>query len=115
METVAPLISAIGEDATIHTRVLGGRNPVTRFPAVTWTDTAVKIMIDETGSRDIEEASGRVTVITLRAFVAATVTVEHLDRLTYHGELYEVATIPTTEYLHGLAAFKRLQLVQVTS
>ena len=104
----------MGESCTLHTQVLGGRNPVTQHPAVTWTDSTIKIMVDDTQTREITTAAGRVTEKTLRGFVGGTITVNHLDRITYQGETYEVTSTPTIEYLLGTPTFKKLEMVMMT-
>ncbi len=115
MSTVSPFISGMGEDAVLNTRTLGARNAVTEWPLITWSDADIKLFVDEVTSRDADTDSGRITVKVLRGFVGGAVPVNHLDRITYHGEIFEVATIPTDEYLLGQLAFRKLELVQVTA
>ena len=69
-------------------------------------------MVDELLSREVTTDAGRVTEKVMVAFSAATIY--HLDRITYHGETFEVVSEPTTEYLLGVAAYKKLNLVMIT-
>jgi len=49
-----------------------------------------------------------------QGYVASTVTVNHMDRLTVQSVIYEVRSVATVEYLEGFASFKKLELVAVT-
>lgn len=111
MATVGPFVSALGESATLHTRVLGARNAVTQWPAVTYTDSTIKIMIDDIQARVVDTPAGSVSENVVRGYVGGAVTVNMLDRITYHSKIYEVLSIATVEYLLGVAAFKKLEMV----
>jgi len=104
----------MGETATLHTRILGGRNPVTQHPAVTWTDSTIKIMTKDVGTSEVTTPAGRITEKTMTGYIGGTITVNHLDRITYQGEIYEVVSTPTIEHLLGSAVFKKLNLVLMT-
>lgn len=111
MATVTPLIEGMGESCTLHTRVLGARNAVTQWPAVTYTDSTIKIMVDDVMTRVVDTPSGRVSENVVRGYVGGAVTVNMLDRITYHSRVYEVTSVVTVEYLLGVAAFKKLEMV----
>lgn len=114
MASASPYIDTWGESATLHTRVLGGRNPVTRFPAVTWTDSTITLLLQEAGTSERETPAGRVSEKRYNGFVASTVTVSHMDRVTVDSVIYEVVSTPTTVYLDGSASFKKLELMRVS-
>jgi len=99
---------------TLHTRVLGGRDPVTQYPAITWTDSTIKMMTKDAQTREVVTSAGRVTEKTMTGYVGGSITVSHLDRITYQSETYEVTSVPTTEYLLGSAAFLKLELARMT-
>jgi hypothetical protein len=111
MATVGPFVSALGESATLHTRVLGARNAVTQWPAVTYTDSTIKIMIDDIMTRVVDTPAGNVSENVVRGYVGGAVTVNMLDRITYNGKIYEISSVPTIEYLLGSVAFKKLEMV----
>ena len=115
MATITPFINALGEDATIYTRTLGARNATTQWPALTWgSGTATKIFVDDIQTRETQTAAGRVTEKIVRGYVPSDAAVVHLDRVVYHGETYEVASVVTTEYLLGDAIYKKIELTRMT-
>jgi len=65
-------------------------------------------------SRTQPASAGLVTEKTMTGYVGSAVTVSHLDRITYRGEIYEVSAVPTVEYLLGSASFIKLELVMIT-
>ena len=114
MATINAFISGMGETATLHTRVEGGRDPVTQWPALTWTDSTIKIFVNEIQTREVDSVdAGRITEKVLRAFIRGDQDIAHLDKVTYHGELYEVESEPTVSQLLGDAVFKKFNLVMV--
>ena len=114
MATINAFISGLGEDATLHTRSEGGRDAVTQWPAIVWTDSSIKIFVNEIQTREVDSvAAGRITEKVLRAFVRGDQDIAHLDRVTYHSELYEVESVETVNYLLGDAVFKKINLVMV--
>lgn len=114
MASVNAFISGLGEDATLHTRSEGLRNATTQWPTITWTDSSIKIFVNEIQTREVDSLdAGRVTEKVLRAFVRGDQDIHHLDRITYHSELYEVESEPTVTRLLGDAVFKKINLVMV--
>lgn len=87
---------------------------MTHQPAVIYTDSTIKILLQEAGTRDVETPAGRVTEKRYNGFVESTITVNQLDRITISSIIYEVSSTPTTVYFEGSASFKRLDLVRVS-
>ena len=128
MASINAFIDTLGETGYIQNRTLGDRSPVTHHPTATFPafdaddfdpdafDDAVKtkIFIDTIQTRETSTSAGRSTQRTLRGFVKGSVTVNHLDHVTYHDEVYRVSASPDTVYLLGDAAYKRLNLERVT-
>ena len=81
---------------------------------MTWSDSTIKIFVDDIQTREVTLEAGRVTEKILRAYVCGSVSVSHLDRITYQGEVYEVTSIPTIEYLLGSAVYQKLELTRRT-
>ena len=113
MASVAPRIASMGESCTLHTRVLGARDAVTKQPAVTYTDSTIKIAMKRIQTSERDEHAGRVSVKLLRCYVGGDVTIAHLDRLTVQGILYEVESVPTPYYLRGSTSYFRINGVQI--
>ena len=78
---------------------------------MTYTDSTIKIMIESVQARVIDTPAGRVSENIMRGYVAGSMTINMLDRVTYNGKVYEILSVPTTEYLFGSAAFKKLEMV----
>jgi len=114
LATVGDLIETMGESATLHTRVLGARNAVTKQPAVTYTDTTIKILMDDTATSERYESAGRITEKQYTGYVNADIAVAHLYRVTVQAIIYEVRSTPTIEYLEGTASFKKLAMTRVS-
>lgn len=87
---------------------------MTNQPAVTYTDSTIKILLDDTVTSEIYEPAGRVSEKQYTGFVDSTVTINHMDRVTVQSILYEVRSTPTIEYLEGFASFKKFTLVRLT-
>ena len=108
----------MGETCTVHTRVLAGvRDPPTQWPVPeTWEDTDdVSIFVDETQTREVDNMdAGRITEKRMKAFVGCSVTINHMDRITYHSEIFEVESVTTPEYLYGNLQYQRVILVRLT-
>ena len=116
MASVKDIIETMGETGTLYTRTLGARNATTGHPAVTYSvGTSVKIMIDDTGTTETYNPAGRETTKLYTGYVAPTVTVSHMDRVTVQSISYEVVSTPTIKYHEGYAAFKKLALTRVTA
>lgn len=115
MATVEPFIEAQGETATLKTRSQGARDAVTQWPAVTYSDSTISIMINESGTSEQEINGERVSVQTLRGYVGNSVTITDRDRIVYHGETYEVEGVGNTEYLLGDASYTEVNLVRLTT
>lgn len=106
----------MGETCTVHTRAFTGRTSPTEWPdEETWTDTTgVRIFVDEITTREVDTlGAGRITEKRMRAFVGASVTVNHMDRITYHGDTFEVESVETPEYLYGNLQYQKLNLVMM--
>lgn len=114
MATVGDIIETLGESATLHTRVLGARNAVTNQPAVTYTDSTIKLLLQEAGTQGIDTPAGLLVNKRYNGFVSSTITVNHLDQVTINSIRYEVSTTPTTVYYEATTSFKKLDLVRVT-
>ena len=86
---------------------------MTQHPAITWTDSTIKMMTRDGQNRTTSTSAGLVTEKTMTGYVGSTVTVSHLDRITYREEIYEVSATPTIEYHLGVASFIKLELVMI--
>ena len=116
MSRASAFIARMGEDATLHTRALSARTAPTQWPdEETWADSDINIFVDEIITREIDTLdAGRITEKRMRAFVRCGVTISHMDRITYHGELFEVESVTTPEYLYGNTQYQRVNLVRMT-
>ena len=127
MSRARSLINRMGEDADLYNRALGARvdivgDDVTNQPLVTWSDAIeIKIFVDEVQTREVDSvAAGRVTEKRMKAFCGScdiygdTFTISHMDRVTYHGEDFEVESTETPEYLYGNLQYRRVILVRLT-
>ena len=115
---MSSFIARMGETCTVHTRTLAGvRDSPTEWPVPeTWTDTEdVSIFVDEVQTREVDSMhAGRITEKRMKAFVGCSVAISHMDRVTYHSEIFEVEAVTTPEYLYGNLQYQRINLVRLT-
>lgn len=108
----------MGETCTVHTRTLAGaRDAPTQWPVPeTWTDTTgVSIFVDEAQTREVDSMhGGRITEKRMKGYVGCSVTISHMDRITYKGEIFEVESVITPEYLYATLQYQELILVRLT-
>ena len=119
MSRISSFIARMGETCTVHTRALAGvRDAPTQWPVPeTWTDTEdVLIFVDEVQTREVDNmAGGRITEKRMKGYVGDSVIVSHMDRITYKGEIFEVESTPTPEYLYGNLQYTEVILVRMTA
>ena len=71
--------------------------------------------MDETQTREVDSVKGgRVTEKRMKAFARCGVTISHMDRITYHDEIFEVESTTTPEYLYGNTQYQEVILVRMT-
>ena len=112
MATVSAFISALGESATWRSRALGARNAVTNWPAESFTDTTIRVRVDEISTRESDLPSGRVTEKRMKLFTLSDV--KAMDQITYKNEVFEVESVTTPIYLLGNVSFRRVIIVKMT-
>ena len=124
----APLINAIGEIVYVQNRALGARNAVTNQPAVTYgsfdpddfdcddfncaVKTKIIMNLNQVSEQDLD--AGRLSVERQQGFLPGSITVNHLDRIEYHGLLYEVESREVIEWHLGESGFQRVNLVRIS-
>ena len=133
MATIAPFIDRHGETVQWQRRILGARDAVTNWPAVSWlsegdfddddfdcddffcdgdvTAFEIKGMFKRLGIREIDEASGRVTE--KRVQMDTYSPVQHLDRIVYNDQIYEVESAPVDHDLRGVFRYRTCILMLV--
>ena len=128
MSFATPLILSIGETVYIQTRALGARNAVTNQPAVTFgsfdpddfdeddffVSVKTKIIMNLTQLSEQDLDAGRVSNERQQGFLPGDITINYLDRVEYHGLLYEVESIEATEWHLAEAGFQRVNLVRIS-
>lgn len=128
MSFATPLIKAMGETAYIQTRALGARNATTNQPAVTFgrfdpddfdcddfncaVKTKIIMNLIQVTERDLD--SGRLSIERQQGFLPGDITVNHLDRVEYHGLLYEVESIETTKWHLAEAGFQKINMIRIS-
>lgn len=119
MSRISSFITRMGEDATLSTRTVSvlpaDRDAVTKWPKVTWAESDVKMFVDEVQTREVDSmAGGRITEKRMKGFVGCSATISHMDQITYHGEVFEVESTETPEYLYGNLQYQRVILVRIS-
>ena len=85
------------------------RNGVTNWPTEVFTDTDIKIRIDEISTREHDLPSGRVSEKRMKLFTLSDVRA--MDQIFYKNEMFEVESDPTPVYLLGNVAFRRVIVI----
>jgi len=132
MATIRSFIDSAGETVTWYRRTLTDRDEVTNWPAVSWLaagdfssldfdcddflcDVAsaysIKVMFKPLGSRETDQHAGRISENRVKMETYADV--EHLDRIVYDGQIYEVESEPINHNLRGVYYYKTCVLVYV--
>ena len=112
VENLADLITRQGESATLQTRSLGDRDSETGFPAVTYSDSTIKVFVKHLSSRVVETEAG--PIVEVRKQMYTTSSFSHLDRVVYKGDTYEVETEPEEHYHGGSVAYRSAVLLKVS-
>lgn len=109
------------------------RDPVTNWPAISWLTAgdfvdidydcddflcesvsgvlSIKAMFRKLGVRETDQHAGRMTEQRIQMEVG--VLVEHLDRIVYNGQIYEVESVPVDHNLRGVFRYRTCTLVFV--
>ena len=131
MVTIRPFIDSAGETVTWYRKTLTDRDEATNWPGVTWraegdfnsvdfdcddflcntVDFTIKAMFKRLGGRETDQHAGRMTE--QRVQMETYVLVEHLDRIVYNGQIYEVETVPIDHFLRGAFCYRTCSLVLV--
>jgi len=134
MATIRPFIDSAGETVTWYRKTLTDRDAVTNWPAVSWLAAgdfssldfdcddflcdsvsgvlAIKAMFRKLGGRETDQLAGRLTE--QRVQMETYSEVEHLDRIVYDGQTYEVETVPIDHRLRGTYRYRTCTLVLVS-
>ena len=132
MATIRPFIDSAGETVLWYRRTLTDRDAVTNWPAVSWLaagdfssldfdcddflcDVAgaysIKAMFRRLGNRETDQHAGRISENRIQ--METHVLIEHLDRIIYNGQIYEVETIPVDHFLRGVFRYRTCSLIFV--
>lgn len=134
MATIRPFIDNAGETVTWYRKTRMDRDPVTNWPAISWLTAgdfvdvdydcddflcesvsgvlSIKAMFRKLGSRETDQHAGRMTEMRIQMETYADV--EHLDRIVYDGQTYEVETVPIDHDLRGIFRYKTAILILVS-
>ena len=111
MLTAGAFINAMGEIATWRSRQLGARDPETGWPAVTWSDSSINVMVKFLGQTVRDTPIGRVTGLRIRLYTATTL--EMKDRVVYNGVTYEVEDEVFDHVLLTQSGYKHYTCIKV--
>ncbi len=104
----ASMIRRRGEDITCKSRNLGARDATTGHPAITYTDTTIKALVEHISPREIKTAAGEAVDERIRVFTVSTI--QYKDRIVYHSEMYEARSEPVSHK----SDFREIIMVKVS-
>ena len=133
MPVIRSFIDRAGETVTWYRRILGTRNPVTNQPAVSWLSEGdfddgdfdcddffcdggvdafeIKGMFKRIGIRETDQHAGRVTEKRIQMDTYSPV--QHLDRIVYNDQIYEVESVPLNHDLRNIFRYRTCILILV--
>lgn len=134
MANIRPFIDRFGETVLWYRRTLGARDAITQWPEITWLTAGdfddgdfdcddffcdgdvdsieIKGMFKMIGIRESDQRAGRVSEVRLQ--MDTYQPVNHMDRIVYNDDVYEVETVPRDHDLRGAFRYRTCILVKVS-
>ena len=134
MSNIRPFINRFGETVTWYRRTHGARDAITQWPEITWLTAgdfddddfdcddffcdgdvdSIEItgMFKRIGIRETDVRVGRVTEVRLQ--MDTYQPVNHMDRIVYNADIYEVESVPRDHDLRGAFRYRTCILVKVS-
>lgn len=81
----------MGEDAILHTRVLGARHPITGWPSVAFVDSTIEVMVKRMSVMVRDTTSGTVEEVRGRLYTLSEIHID--DEVTYDGVRWRVEDV----------------------
>ncbi len=134
MAAIRSLIDRAGETVTWYKRTLGARDAITQWPEITFLAAgdfasddfdcddffcdgsvdSIEItgMFKRIGIRETDQRAGRVTEVRLQ--MDTYQPVNHMDRVVYNDDIYEVESVPRDHDLRGAFRYRTCILIKVS-
>jgi hypothetical protein len=101
----------MGETVTWRDRQLGARDAETRWPAVTWATSEIKVMVREMGTIVRDTPQGRITEQRGRMYTGTAV--EMKDQIDYEGYWWEIEDVQFRHPLLGALGYYDCTLIRL--
>ena len=111
MATILPFIAGMGESVTWRDRQLGIRDAETRWPAVTWNPSTIKVMVRELATIVRDTPEGRVNEQRGRMYTGTAV--EERDQIIYNGYYWEIEDVQFEHVLLGVPGYYNCTIVRL--
>ena len=101
----------MGEDAIHYSRVLGGRDPETRWPAVSFNTLTIRVMVKPLMALVRDTPQGRIVESRARLYTGTPVALR--DRLIYGGDLWEIEDVRFVHPLLGGLGYYHATIIRL--